>query len=98
RLDVHLGNEVDGGNGVVACGIGAEQSPFSFETFPQLRVGQCVEHSDHGHGNRTLANELDLAFKDVVRIVIEADDETSHHFHAVILNLANRVEQVAAVL
>src|SRR6185503_19117473 len=70
----------------------------TFEPFPELRVGESVEHADHGHRNRALANKLDLAFEDVVGIVIEADDETGHHFHAMTLYPADGVEQVAAVL
>src|SRR5215216_5673554 len=97
-LDVHLGNEVDGGYGVISRSVGAEQPAFPFETLPQLGVGECVEHSDHRDGNCALADELDLAFEDVFRIVIKSDDETCHHFYSTTLDLPNRVEEVTAVL
>src|SRR6185369_10106323 len=97
-LDVHFGYEVNGGDRVVAGGVRAEQSSFSFEPPPKLRVGKCVQHSHHRHWNRAFTNKLDLAFEDVFGIVVEADDETRHHFHAAALDSANRVEQVAAIL
>src|SRR5262249_57608301 len=84
-LDVHFGNEVDGGDGVVAGSVRAEQTAFAFESLPELGVWQCVQHSHHGHRNRALANELDLPFENIFGIVVEADDETAHYFHALIL-------------
>ena len=44
------------------------------------------------------SNKSYLAFEDVVRIVIEPDNETGHHFHSVTLNLLHRFEQVSAIL
>ena len=88
-LDVHLRNEVDGGDRVVSRGIGAEQPAFTFESLPQLRVRKRVEHSHHRHRNRAFTNELDLAFENVFRVVIEADDKARHYFHAATLYLAH---------
>src|SRR5215208_7201187 len=33
-VHIHPGNEVDGGNGVVSCSVGAEEPAFPFETLP----------------------------------------------------------------
>src|SRR5215217_1370671 len=41
-VDVHLRNEVDGGDRVVSSCIGAEQPAFTFESLPELRVGKRV--------------------------------------------------------
>src|SRR4030095_8829421 len=50
----------------------------------------------HRQRNGARANKFDLPREDVFRIVVEADDEASHHLHAVALNLPARIEQVAA--
>src|ERR1041385_9246490 len=65
-LGVHFGNKVKPDERVVASRIVTEQSSFSFEASPKLRVRKRVEHSHHRHRNRTLADKRDLTFEDVV--------------------------------
>src|ERR1044072_3952625 len=85
-VDVHLRDEVHSRDGVVTGSVRAEQSSFSFESLPQLRIGKCIQHSHHRHRNCAFANEVNLPFEDVVRIVIKTHNESGHHFHAVTLN------------
>src|SRR4030095_12945451 len=97
-LNVHLWNEIQRRDRVVTGGIAAEESPFSFKSTPELSVGERVQHPNHRHRYRTFANEFDLAFKNVFRVIVKPNDEASHHFHPVTLNLSHRGQQVAAVL
>src|SRR4029434_285515 len=73
-----------------------EQSPFALEPSPELSVGKRRQQTHHRKRNRALPNKLDLPIEDVIRIVVEADNETGHHFHTVVLNPSDGVEQVAA--
>src|SRR5262249_14180789 len=73
-----------------------EQPPFAIEPTPELSVWQRRQQTDHRKRDRALPNKLDLPLEDVIRIVVEADDEAGHHFHAVALYLSDGVEKVAA--
>ena len=42
--------------------------------------------------------EIDWAFKDVCGIVVKADNETCHYFHAVALDFLDLLQQVTVVL
>src|SRR5207248_7447362 len=50
---------------------------------------------DHGQRNGALLNEIHLAIKDILRIIIESHDETGHNFHAVVLDAPNAFQKTA---
>src|SRR5262245_700160 len=92
---VHLGNEIQRTISIVPRALN-EQTPFAFEPPPELSVGQRRQQTHHRKRNSALPNKLDLPLEDVIRIIVEADDEASHHFHAVALYFSDGVEKVAA--
>src|SRR5262245_47204913 len=92
---VHLGDEVQRAIGIVPRALN-EQPPLAIEPPPELSVGKRRQQTHHRKRNSALPNKLDLPLEDVIRIVVEADDEARHHFHAVVLYLPDRVEKVAA--
>src|SRR5262245_24158616 len=90
----HPWDEVQRAIGIVPRAL-KEQSPFAIEPSPELSVGQRRQQTDHRKRNRALPNKLNLPLKDVIRIVVESDDEARHHFHTVALYLSDGVEKVA---
>src|SRR5262249_59121161 len=92
---VNLGDEVKRTIGIVPRAL-KEQSPFAIQPPPELSVGQRRQQTHHGKRNGALTDKLDLPLEDVIGIVVEADDEAGHNFHAVALYLPDGVEKVAA--
>src|SRR6185503_6353242 len=64
----------------------------------QLGVWKRCQKTNHRQGNCTVANKVDLPLEDVFRIMIKSDNEPSHHFHSITLDLLYRLQQVAAIL
>jgi hypothetical protein len=51
------------------------QPPFAFEPSPELRIWDGSQQTDHRDRYCALTNKVYLPLKDVIGIVIKADDE-----------------------
>src|SRR5712691_9312385 len=59
---------------------------FALQPPPELRVGDCRQQADHRDRYCAFTNKVDLPLEDVIRIIIEADDETAQYLHPVALH------------
>src|SRR5712692_524651 len=69
---------------------------FALQPPPELRVGDCRQQADHRDRYCTLTNKVYLPLEDVIRIIVEADDEAAQHLHPVALHVPYRVYEIAA--
>ena len=75
---------------MLLCSSGLE-SPFALEPPPELRVGDCRQQADHRNRDCTFTNKVDLPLEDIIRVIIEADDEAAQYLHPVALHFPYRV-------
>src|SRR5882672_1157716 len=74
----------------------SHEPPFALQSPPELRVGNCSQQADHRDRYRAFTNEVYLPLEDVIRVIIEADDEAGQHLHPVTLHFSYRVYEIAA--
>src|ERR1700694_3720601 len=72
------------------------EPPFPLQAPPELRVGDGRQQADHRDRYCAFTNEVYLPLEDVIRVIIEADDEAGQHLHTVALNFPYRVYEIAA--
>lgn len=58
------------------------QPPFFQESTIETSLRQGVQKSHHGGHHSRMLNELELPLENVGAIVVEPDDEPTHHFEA----------------
>ena len=64
------------------------------QTFVQICSPERGQDADHRNRDSGLTDEGDLSIEDVVRILVEADDETARDLDAVRLDVADGLQQV----
>src|ERR1700681_106327 len=69
---------------------------FALQSPPELRVGDCSQQADHRDRDRAFTNKVYLPLEDVIRIIIEANDEAGQHLHPVTLHFPYRVDEITA--
>src|SRR4051794_39987783 len=84
---VHARLKVEGADSIVPRSVLTQQPSFALEPLPELCIGKGIQQPHHGEGNSAAANEIDLAFENVDRIVVKAYNETGHDFDSVVLDL-----------
>ncbi len=77
KLPIELRDKIQHGCGVVACRFG-QQTAFAQQPLVKPRLGQCGQQPNHRRHDARFLNELELSLEDIRRIVIEADDESTH--------------------
>src|SRR5262249_49021303 len=87
---LHLRREIERTVGIVA-GEACQEPPLTSQPPPKLSVRRSSQDADHRQRNSSGTDKIDLFVEDVVRVVIEADNEAAHHLHAVTLHFANAV-------
>jgi len=71
------------------------ESAFTFQTLPKLRVGKGGQEPDHCKRNCTFADKVDLPLENILRVVIESYNKTGHDLDTIALNFSHRFKQVA---
>jgi hypothetical protein len=93
-LKVHLRNKIDCPVSVRTCRF-AFQSALPLQSFPQGRIRDCVQQTDHGRHDPCALNEIYLTLEGVLGIIIESYNESSHHLHPILLDGITQILQFA---
>src|SRR5580700_960303 len=94
QLRIHTRLEIEPQIKIVSVAV-AYDAAFLLQPAIKLGARKSLQQADHGQRDGALLNELHLAVEDVVRIVIESDDEAGHHFHAVALDAPDALQKTA---
>lgn len=97
ELTVEDGFEIEGRIGVVA-GAFVFESAFSHEALVESGLGEGGEESDHGGDDAGVLDEFELAFEDVLGVVVEADDESAHDFESGLLESLDGADEVTSAV
>src|SRR5712692_2795717 len=96
-MGVHLRHKVEHAIRIASSVLLYFHEPtFALQPPPELRVGDCRQQADHRDRYCTLTNKVYLPLEDVIRIIVEADDETAQHLHPIALHVPYRVYEIAA--
>jgi hypothetical protein len=93
-LHGHCRNETQIAADVVSICV-ADKASFVLQPPVELRTWKCLEKPYHCDWEGALLDEFDLPVEYIIRIAIEADDESGHNLDTMSLNAAHAVEQAA---